>query len=98
MEKRWLKHNDSGVPHTLRPYPERTLVDVIGDAARQRPDHPSLYFQGARLSCAQVEALSNALAAALVALGVQKGDRVALFMPNCPQWVTDPNSPGFYLG
>jgi long-chain acyl-CoA synthetase len=87
MEKKWLKHYDPGVPHTLQPYPERTLVDVMGDAAQQRPDHPSLYFQGARLSCAEVEELSNALAAALVTLGVQKGDRVALVLPNCPQWV-----------
>jgi long-chain acyl-CoA synthetase len=87
MEKRWLKHYDRGVPHTLQPYPERTLVDVVGDAAQQRPDHTALFFQGARLSCAEVEELSNALAAALVALGVQKGDRIALVLPNCPQLV-----------
>jgi long-chain acyl-CoA synthetase len=87
MEERWLKHYDRGVPHTLQPYPERTLVDVVGDAAQQRPDHTALFFQGARLSCGEVERLSNALAAALVALGVQKGDRVALVLPNCPQWV-----------
>jgi len=87
MEKTWLKHYDRGVPHTLKPYPERTLVDVVTDAAQQRPDHPSLYFQGARLSCSEVEELSNALAAALLALGIQKGDRVALILPNCPQWV-----------
>jgi long-chain acyl-CoA synthetase len=87
MEKKWIEHYDSGVPHTLQPYPERTLIDVVSDAAQQRPDHPSLYFQGTCLSCGEVEELSNALAAALVAMGVQKGDRVALFMPNCPQWV-----------
>ncbi len=87
MEKRWLKQYDSGVPHTLQPYPERTLVDVVGDAAQQRPDHTALFFQGGRLSYAEVEQLSNALAGALVALGVQKGDRVALILPNCPQWV-----------
>ena len=87
MEKKWLKHYDRGVPHTLQPYPERTLVDVVDDAAQQWPDHTALYFQGARLSCGEVEELSNALAAPLVALGVQKGDRVALVLPNCPQWV-----------
>jgi long-chain acyl-CoA synthetase len=87
MEKKWLKHYDSGVPHTLHPYPERTLVDVVSDAAHQRPDHTALFFQGARLTCGEVDHLSNALAAALVALGVQKGDRVALILPNCPQWV-----------
>jgi len=87
MEKIWLKHYDSSVPHSLQPYPERTLVDVLREAARQRPGHPALFFKGACLSYAQVETLSNALAAALLELGVQKGDRVALIMPNCPQWV-----------
>jgi long-chain acyl-CoA synthetase len=87
MGNAWLKHYDRGVPHTLAPYPERTLVDVVGEAALRRPDHPSLFFQGARLSCREVDRLSDALAAALVELGVQKGDRVALVLPNCPQWV-----------
>jgi long-chain acyl-CoA synthetase len=87
MEKQWLEHYDSGVPHTLQPYPERTLPDVVSDAARQRPDHTALFFQGTRLSCGEVDQLSNAMAAALVALGIKKGDRVALILPNCPQWV-----------
>ncbi len=87
MEKNWIKNYDSGVPHTLKPYPERTLVEVVSEAARQRPSHPALFFKGARLSYGQVDQLSNAFAAALVALGVQKGDRVALMLPNCPQWV-----------
>lgn len=87
MEKIWLKHYDSGVPHSLQPYSERTLVDVMSEAALQRPAHPALFFKGASLSYAQVEHLSNALAAALIELGVQKGDRVALMLPNCPQWV-----------
>ncbi len=36
-EKPWLKHYDPGVPHTLQPCPERTLLDVVSDTARQRP-------------------------------------------------------------
>jgi len=87
MEKVWLKHYDPGVPHTLQPFPEHTLADVMDGAARQRPGHPALFFKGTRLSFRQVERLSNALAAALVAMGVQKGDRVALVLPNSPQWV-----------
>ena len=86
METRpWLEHYDEGVPHTLQPYPERTLLDVVSDTARQRPDHPALLFQGTRLSYGEVEQLSDAFAAALVAQGVKKGDRVALLLPNCPQ-------------
>jgi len=87
MEKHWLKQYDPDVPRSLMPYPERTLLDVVHDTALQRPDHPALLFKGARLSYGKLERLSDAFAAALVAQGVQKGDRVALLLPNCPQFV-----------
>ena len=87
MEKIWLKQYDKGMPHTLQPYPERTLLDAVSDAARERPDHPALLFKGASLSYGRLEQLSDAFAAALVAMGVEKGDRVALLLPNCPQFV-----------
>jgi long-chain acyl-CoA synthetase len=83
----WLKHYDEGVPYTLKPYPELTLIDVVADSAAQRPDHPALIFKGRTISYAELEQLSNAFAAALVKLGVKKGDRVALLLPNTPQLV-----------
>ncbi|MFN8498489.1 MAG: long-chain fatty acid--CoA ligase [Anaerolineae bacterium] len=86
-QKPWLTHYDDGVPPTLRPYPQRTLVDVIADTARQRPNHTALLFKGARMSYRQLERLSDAFASALVAFGVQKGDRVALLLPNTPQLI-----------
>ncbi len=84
-QKPWLNHYDPGVPHSFQPYPQQTLLEVISETTRQRPNHPALLFKGARLSYAQLEQLSDALAAALVAQGVKKGDRVALLLPNCPQ-------------
>ncbi len=81
----WLKHYDEGVPYSLQPYPEQTLLDVVSDTARQRPGHPALIFKGKRLSYAELERLSDAFANALVAQGVKKGDRVALLLPNSPQ-------------
>lgn len=83
--KPWLEHYDEGVPHTLQPYPDRTLLDVISDTARQRPEHPASLFKGASLSYGEWERLSDACAAGLAALGVKKGDRVALVLPNLPQ-------------
>ena len=83
----WLGHYDDGVPATLAPYPDRTLTDYLGDAARERPDSPAIYFKGATLSFAALDALSDAAAAALAAIGVRAGDRVALLLPNCPQFV-----------
>jgi len=84
-EYTWLKHYDEGVPHSLHPYPEQTLLDVVRDTAAQRPNHTAVIFKGARLSYAELERLSDAFADALVTRGVKKGDRVALLLPNCPQ-------------
>ncbi len=83
--KPWLKNYDAGVPASLAPYPNKTLLDVVAQAARERPNNPALLFQGAAVSCGAMEQQSNAVAAALAALGVRKGDRVALMMPNSPQ-------------
>jgi len=83
----WFSHYDEGVPRTLRPYPERTLLDYIADSARERPDHPALLFKGLRVSYGELERLSDAFAVSLAGLGVKKGDRVALLLPNSPQFI-----------
>ena len=82
----WLAHYDPGVPTTLEPYPERTLLDYLADTERDHPDHPIVIFKGRRISAAELERQSNAFAASLAGLGVGKGDRVALALPNCPQF------------
>ncbi len=83
----WFKHYDQGVPTTLAPYPERTLVDVFHESASQRPDHPALLFQGNRISYSDLERLSDAFALALLELGLKPGERVALLLPNTPQMI-----------
>jgi long-chain acyl-CoA synthetase len=85
--KPWLAHYDQGVPPSLQPYPHKTLVDLVSESARQRPQHTALIFKGARLSYRELDHWTDAFAAALVTLGVQKGDRVALVMPNSPQGI-----------
>src|SRR3989454_6480070 len=85
MERPWLEHYDNGVPATLAPYPEQTLVDIVKATAAERPHHTAAIFKGARLSYGEVDGLSDAFAAWLAARGVVKGDRIALIMPNCPQ-------------
>ena len=85
-ETPWLGHYDPGVPATLAPYPSRTLLDFVTDAAAARPGHPALLFKGSTLSYSALERLSDACAAAFSALGIGRGDRVALLLPNCPQF------------
>ena len=83
----WLEHYDEGMPATLGPYPERTLLDYLDEAAGQRPDGPAVLFKGLTVSNGELQRLSDAFASALLALGVAKGDRVALLLPNCPQFL-----------
>jgi long-chain acyl-CoA synthetase len=83
----WLAHYDADVPHSLAPYPERTLIDYLAQHARKHGDDPGLVFEGKRISWAELERLSNAFAAALTELGVGAGDRIALILPNCPQFL-----------
>ena len=83
--KPWLAHYDADVPPSLT-YPDKTLVDYLTDLGRDHGARPALLFKGATMSYGDLETLSNAFAAALTALGVRPGDRVALLLPNCPQF------------
>ncbi|MBM3820421.1 MAG: long-chain fatty acid--CoA ligase [Acidimicrobiia bacterium] len=85
--KPWLAHYDPDVAPSLAPYPDATLVDALADLARGGGDRPALLFKGASLSYGALETLSNAFAAALAADGVRPGDRIALLLPNCPQFL-----------
>jgi long-chain acyl-CoA synthetase len=91
MEKVWLKHYDKGVPATLD-YPQTTLHRQLEDMARRYPDSTAIIFPGSfgdarKLSYRQLNDDANRMANALAGMGVQKGDRVALLMPNCSHFV-----------
>jgi long-chain acyl-CoA synthetase len=85
--KPWLKHYDEGVPHSLQPYPQKTLLDIVNETTSQRPNHPAMHFNGSVMTYAQLEQSSNAFANALIKMGVKKMERVALILPNTPQLV-----------
>ena len=79
-------HWPAGVPRQVHyPLGEQPLCDYLRTWARQQPEAIALDFYGHSLSWAELDHLSDRCAALLVELGVQPGDRVALFMPNCPQ-------------
>ena len=87
MAYSWTQHYDSSVPESLIPYPPKTLLDYARENATARPEAPAIFFKGTTLSNADLVRLSDRFAAALVTAGVQRGDRVALVLPNCPQFV-----------
>ena len=84
--KPWLQQYDADVRPTLVPYPEATLIDYLDRLASEHPANAALLFKGATMTYGELSEWSDAFAAALSQMGVRKGDRVALVLPNCPQF------------
>ncbi len=72
------------VPHSLEPYPDESVFAVLESAAGRFPDRPAIAWFGAHLSYRDLLAEVDRCSAMLAGLGVGKGDRVAMIMPNCP--------------
>ena len=68
-------------------YPGRPLGDILALTAVHRPDKAATHFLGAELTFLDLKQRSDALAAALAQLGIVKGDRVGIMLPNCPQYI-----------
>ncbi|MDB5512987.1 MAG: acyl-CoA synthetase [Enterovirga sp.] len=77
----------SGVPtEAWYPHGQRPLTEYLRAWARQQPDKPAVIFYGREVTYAELDRLSDRFAALLAAHGVRTGDRVAVFLPNCPQF------------
>lgn len=84
MERPWYQHYDYYVSPTIR-YPKIPIHYMLDLAASKYKDSPATDFYGAVLSYRELKAHVNKLAVALMDLGIRKGDRVGLMLPNCPQ-------------
>ncbi|NES16005.1 MULTISPECIES: long-chain-fatty-acid--CoA ligase [Micromonospora] len=85
-ERPWTRSYAPGVPATVAE-PSGSLVDLLTDAARRFGPRVALDFYGATTSYAELADQVSRAAEALRRLGVGRGDRVALVLPNCPQHV-----------
>jgi long-chain acyl-CoA synthetase len=85
-ERPWLNNYDAGVPQTID-YPAIPLFDLLSQASEKYPDAACTIFKGARITYQEMDAITDRLAAGLASIGVKKGDRVGIFMPNTPQFV-----------
>src|SRR6266511_1725061 len=86
----WYASYQEGVPETLAPYPEKNLFSLLGEAAERHPNAPAVVWAvpgGKTLTYSQLVAETERFSGALQKLGVKQGDRVALLLPNCPQYV-----------
>ena len=86
MEKIWLRQYPAGVPAEVRTDLYPSLVALLDDSLAKFQERPALRYLGRVFSYAQIDAGSRALAACLQSMGLARGDRVAVMMPNVPQY------------
>jgi len=85
-DRPWLNIKLDG-RYSIPPPDKKPLYSLLTESARLHPGKTCLHYEGNNLAYSKVEELSSRFASALVAHGVKKGDRVAVFMPNIPQLV-----------
>jgi long-chain acyl-CoA synthetase len=82
----WFKYYDPEVPHHLT-YPRIPLHSLLDHTATKNPTGPCTNFFGKQLTYQQIKELSDRFASSICNLGVRKGDRVVLLLPNSPQFL-----------
>ncbi len=86
LDKPWLNHWPKNVPQSLD-YPAVSLGEVLRRAGLRSPQRTAIHYFDSEVTYGELDALANRFAAALQGLGIVKGDRVALYLPNIPQFV-----------
>jgi len=85
-DRPWLKVKLDG-RYSIPPPEKKPLYSLLTESARLHPGKTCIHYQGRNLTYSEVDDISSRFASALATLGVKKGDRVAVFMPNIPQLV-----------
>jgi long-chain acyl-CoA synthetase len=86
IEKPWHRHYDYNVPTTIR-YPRLAAHELLDLPAGAYPDKAALIYFGSEMTFLELSFASKSFANALAGIGIQKGERVGLHLPNCPQYV-----------
>jgi long-chain acyl-CoA synthetase len=86
MENIWLKHYPAGVPAAVDVAGYPSLVALLRESFTNYRERSAYRYMGQSLSYGQIDALSQAFAAWLQSLGLERGDRVAVMLPNVPQY------------
>ncbi len=85
MEKVWLNSYEPGVPHSID-YPSLSLYELFKQSAENHKELPAVQFMGRELTYSELRQQINGLTCALNEMGVKKGDRVAVHLPNSTQF------------
>ena len=86
LSKPWLKYYPKGVPHEVE-VPDKSVPQLFDEMADKYSGKAALIFYGKKIKYGELKTLTDRFAAALADLGVAKGDTVALYLLNCPQYV-----------
>src|SRR5436853_5261352 len=81
----WVRHYEQGVPAQLD-IPDHPLTWLLDQTVNTYPGHTAIIYYGTKLSYTQLSSLANRFATGLQKLGIQNGDRVAIALPNIPQY------------
>ena len=82
----WLEHYPDGIDWPFTP-PSAPLPSILAEAANDWPERTAIDFLGRSTSFAELQSQVEKAAAGFQALGIGKGDRIGLFLPNCPQFI-----------
>jgi len=85
LSRPWVHHYEQGVPAHID-IPDHPLTWILDQTVSRYPAHTAFIYYGTSISYAQFSTLANRFAASLQRLGIQKGDRVAIALPNIPQY------------
>ncbi|MBN1368264.1 MAG: AMP-binding protein [Dehalococcoidales bacterium] len=85
MEKKWYTVWDKGTPKTFQP--KKSVPEYFKDNVISGPDKIAVSFYGFDMTYKELDEAVDRFAAGLLELGVEKGDRVGLYLANCPQFV-----------
>ena len=86
LEGRWNKTWPKNVPRSID-YPQLSLGEMLRNTAAKSPESSALYYFDREVSYIELDRLADRFAVALQDLGIGKGDRIALYLPNLPQFV-----------
>ena len=86
MERPWLRFYEKGIPPRLD-YPDIPVPGILEEAVRDFPKNEAVIFLGAKISYEVLGKWVEWFASGLAQLGFKKGERMALMLPNCPQYI-----------
>lgn len=89
-QRPWLKSYTLGpykLDHSIAPFPQKPVFEILDQAAKKFPNQTAILFQDKTLKYHQLKSRVDSLANAFLHLGLEKGDRVSIYLPNCPEHI-----------